>query len=387
MNGSRFMSWGINDGTYRTIKFTGIDDDFALGDVSLDIFLSTTSGNITRISPETYELVFQDDESVAGSEFNFVKDIDWVNEDVGNIDAQILWKKGDAVLERLTLELINGSAEEGVDFINNDPLVRELNPSFPPQDDKIFKHSLNIINDGVPNDKGRKSFTIRVKDTTGNSKGRNDPNEIEEFIILDVNAGYTANPYGVFHLQDDFTVLDSTGTIKIIVERWSGTLNQQFLDYVVEPISAVEGTDYVPHPQSGTLVWPHTDGTDKDFSIDIIEFPVYQADKSFKVTFSNPVGGSSFEDPNDTEVVVTITSDDPVPSGSQLELQSDFSVIESTGRIKIKVNRTGVLTDEVRLGFSVSGGNATIGQDYTVNSGGQPLTWPSNVGGEDSFTI
>ena len=108
-----------------------------------------------------------------------------------------------------------------------------------------------------------------------------------------------------------YSVGENTGTVTITVTRTGGSDGAVSVGYATSDGSATAGSDYIT--TNGTVNWADGDGTDKTFTVSIIDDSEVEGDETVNVYLTSPTGGASLGT-NDT-AVLTITDNDTASGG------------------------------------------------------------------------
>jgi hypothetical protein len=173
------------------------------------------------------------------------------------------------------------------------------------------------------------------------------------------------------------TVNETAGTVTLTLARSGGTDGPLSVNYQMTPGTAGI-TDYTD--ASGMVTWADGDATDKTIVVAITNDTLIEPDETFTVAISaTPASVLGAQ----TNVVVTIQSDDvPVPGTASFSVATS-SVNENAGTASITVTRGGGSDGAVSVHYATADGSANAGSDYTATSG--TLTW--NDGDATSRTI
>ncbi len=125
--------------------------------------------------------------------------------------------------------------------------------------------------------------------------------------------------------------------------------------------TAEAGTDYTA--KSETLTIPAGETT-ASFSVDTIDDQDPEEDESFTVTLSNPSGATLL----DGTGTGTIAANDGGGTTPQLSI-ADAAAVTEGETAQFTVTLTGIVDQEVTVGFRTGDGSATAGDDYTTESG------------------
>lgn len=206
--------------------------------------------------------------------------------------------------------------------------------------------------------------------------------------------------------EESFEVAEEAGVVTIRVERSQGEDGAVSVQYATSNGTATAGQDYTP--ASGTLSWAAGDGSDRTFTVPILNDSAAEGSETFQIALSNATGGASVSSERGTTIVRILASDggsgggggnggddDPDDDGDDDDDDNragtikfderDFVALEESGKAVITVERSGGEAGTVSVQFSTQNGTATAGQDYTAVSG--TLTWGPGDGGHKTFTI
>ena len=162
-----------------------------------------------------------------------------------------------------------------------------------------------------------------------------------------------------------YAVMENGKQLTITVQRSGVTTGQTDVQYSTANGSGQSGVDFTS--TSGTLSFAAGE-TSKAFIIPISDNTTVDGSHSFTVNLSSPTNGAGLDIAVST---VTINDNESFTNGSgSLKFsQGVYTVLESSGRAKIIVNRVGG-TGPASVGYSTNGGGlALAGTDYTAVSG------------------
>jgi hypothetical protein len=140
-----------------------------------------------------------------------------------------------------------------------------------------------------------------------------------------------------------------------------GTTFPASVSYAVTGGNATAGSDYTGG--SGTLNFA-AGATSATFNVAIVNDAVYEGNETIVLSLSNPVN-ATLGTPATT--AVTIIDNDAPPT---LQFSSAaVSVMENAGTATITVSLAGSTSRSAAVNYTVTGGNATAGTDYSGGSG------------------
>jgi len=202
-----------------------------------------------------------------------------------------------------------------------------------------------ILNNGLVD--GAKTFRVILSNPTGGA-----------ILGTRTNAlvSITDNDWGVQFRSATFSVAEDAGAVLITVARRDDGTLPVTVDFATTDLTATSGLDYTGF--TNTLSFAAQE-RDKLVPVPILNNSLKQANKTFRVTLSNPVG-ATFGGQKAT--TVTIVDNDP---GFQFELAS-HTVAEDAGTVRISVLRgTDDTNSPVTVDFATTDLTATNGLDYT----------------------
>lgn len=205
-------------------------------------------------------------------------------------------------------------------------------------------------------------------------------------------------PQGMLRFTSNaYTVTESLSTVTIAVVRTGGNQGTVTVDYETQADTAVPGTDYTNI--SGTLTMAPKE-TSKTFTVQIVNNPLAQGNKTFKLLLKNATNGSTLGSPSTAVVTIfdnqssstsstassgaSSSSSSVNPAGVLGFSAAGFTPNEAGGSLTITVNRVGGTTGAVSVTYGTSNGTATAGADYNATSG--TLSFAAGEGSK-TFTV
>lgn len=186
------------------------------------------------------------------------------------------------------------------------------------------------------------------------------------------------NPGTLQFDQEEISVDESTGLANLKVTRTGGTNGKVTVQYKVTGGTATSGSDYTL--SEGTLTFENGDHAPQYIPISIIDDSNYEPDETVQVSLSHVTGGAIIG--KQSSSTLTIINDDAPKLGTLQFNPATLKVVENSGTALLTVTRTGGTDQTISISYSVTGGAATNGSDYTLTSG--TLTFEN---GETSKTI
>ncbi len=206
--------------------------------------------------------------------------------------------------------------------------------------------------------------------------------------------------------EDSFEVIEEGGMAVIVVERSRGEDGDVSIDYSTSDGTATEGSDYTG--ASGTLSWSHNDGSDRTFTVPILDDAEAEGTETVVLTLSNPTGGAIIRSGRGSSTIRILASDggaggpgggddnpgnDDNPGGGNGDDragrikfdQRNFVTTEGAGVAVISVERSRGEDGAVSVDYSTQDGSALAGTDYQAVSG--TLNWGPGDGSRRTFQV
>lgn len=204
--------------------------------------------------------------------------------------------------------------------------------------------------------------------------------------------------------EDSFEVIEEGGMAVITVERSRGEDGAVSIDYATADGTAVDGADY--SGVSGTLSWDDGDGSDRTFTVPILDDAEAEGVETVQLSLSNPTGGAVIRAGRGSSTIRILASDggaggpgddnpnnDDNPGGGNGDDragrikfdQRNFVTTEGAGVAVISVERSRGEDGEVSVEYSTEDDSALAGEDYEAVSG--VLTWAAGDGSRKTFQV
>ena len=159
-------------------------------------------------------------------------------------------------------------------------------------------------------------------------------------------------------------VSESGGSLMIPVERIAGLDGAVSVTFTAVNGTAVAGSDFTATTQ--VLSWGDREEGVKTVSIPITNDFLADANEMFTFTLSNATGGALLSPTRSTGTATIIDEDQP---GVLAFSSPAFSALENAGTATFTVRRTDGNLGAISASYSVTGGTAVAGQDFTAFSG------------------
>uniref|UniRef100_U3K352 Adhesion G-protein coupled receptor V1 n=1 Tax=Ficedula albicollis TaxID=59894 RepID=U3K352_FICAL len=277
------------------------------------------------------------------------------------VNITVVRSRGSYGRVRLCFQIINGTAEEGIDF---SPTVREM--VFEPEEEsKII--SIEIHDDDFP--EGPENFSLMITEVELQGSGfdftvRENGLQVDQPPIIGnistvwVTIAKNDNAEGVIEFDPQYVLLEveeDAGLIMIPVVRKRGTYGNVTADFLSRSISALpDGVDYVIH--NNTVTFYH--GQNQSFIyISIINDEESEFAEQFEIQLTGATGGAVLG----LHLVsqITIAKSDS-PQGLVRFLNQSLIILPNpdvTTTVSLVVERTGRLV-EAQINWDILGPNA-----------------------------
>lgn len=170
----------------------------------------------------------------------------------------------------------------------------------------------------------------------------------------------------------------ATGQLQILVMRIGGNSGAGTVEYALTDGTAVSGKDY--EPISGTLTFGSKE-TSKKLTITIKNNTAVSGQRTANLTLKNPTGvlllGTpataviNINDPfsSSSSSAATASSSSAAATTAVLSLSATTYTVLEGQTLTVTVNRTGVTTSAVTIGYATSNGTGLSGVDFVGTSG------------------
>ena len=169
-------------------------------------------------------------------------------------------------------------------------------------------------------------------------------------------------------VTDTATVGESAGSVSVSVFRTGGSVGTITVDYFTTNDTALAGSDFVA--TTGTLGWAAGDTAPKTITVPILNDSVPEFPEVFNVMLVNPrvvATGLPGMLGLTTNVKVTITDDDF--AGTVQFTSAIYNANENGGSTVLTVRRTGGVSGQALVDYTVTGGTASPGTHFNLANG------------------
>lgn len=215
---------------------------------------------------------------------------------------------------------------------------------------------ISIKDDAI--DEDNEDFSIELSNPTGDALLGN--RTIAPVVILDDDG-----PGELSLESSSYAISENSDSIELIVLRTGGYEGAVSIDYSTSDDTADDITDY--RAIDGRLAFEDGERS-KIVTIEIINDDAFEANETFNLRLSNPLGGADFSEIDSSSI--TILNDDVNPLTTVIQLEStNYESLENSGVVQITLRRLGDTSNEVTVDYSTSDGSALGGEDYEKASG------------------
>ncbi|XP_032062639.1 adhesion G-protein coupled receptor V1 [Aythya fuligula] len=295
-------------------------------------------------------------------EFTFSRELVQITEEEKWVNITIVRSRGCYGRVRLWFQIINGTAEEGIDFT---PMVRELLFE-PDEDSKMIV--VEIHDDDIP--EGPEDFSVMITEVEVEGSGFDftikenglqvdQPPIIGNISTVRVTIAKSDNAEGVIEFDAQYIHLqveEDAGVVMIPVVRKRGTYGYVTADFLSRSISALpNGVDYIIHNTSVTF----NHGQNQTFIyISIIDDEESEFAEQFEIQLTGATGGAVLG----LHLVSQITiakSDSPQGivrflNQSRITLPNPDTPME----VSLVLERTGRLLGDTQINWDILGPNS-----------------------------
>ncbi|XP_054253432.1 adhesion G-protein coupled receptor V1 [Indicator indicator] len=329
---------------YYQFQLTGISDGGLINE-------SNSTANITMAASD-----------FPYGEFAFSRELLQTTEEEKWVNISVVRSRGSYGQVRLCFQIINGTAEEGVDFT---PTVRQL--LFEPHEESKMI-LVEIHDDDFP--EGPEDFSVVINKVELQGSGYDfaikenglqidQPPIIGNTSTVRVMIAKSDNAEGIIEFDPQYIFLEveeDAGLIMIPVVRKRGTYGYVTADFLSRSISALpDGVDYVIHNNS--VIFHH--GQNQTFIyISIIDDEESEFEEQFEIQLTGATGGAVLG----LHLVsqVTIAKSDS-PQGIIRFLNQSRIVLpnpDNPTTVSLVLERTGRLLGETQINWDILGPNS-----------------------------
>ncbi len=280
---------------------------------------------------------------------SFVQNAYQFNEEDGTVALTVSRLGSSTGSISVNYSIVPGSALSGSDYTDVSGILTWLDGDTASQ-----AIAVELLDDG--DYEGEQSFTVTLSDPQWATLNTPESAAVTINDDVDLNHGsleFTGTPYNVS---------EDGGSITLTIARTGGSDGLVSVNYGTVNGSATAGSHY--KGSSGMLEWADGEATARQLSVSLLNDATYDGDKTFTLLLFKQAGGVEIGASN--PVTVTIIDDEPAPSPGVLEFTSATqAVAETDGTIQITVTRLGGSDGAASVDYSVGGGTASAGDDYT----------------------
>ncbi len=233
--------------------------------------------------------------------------------------------------------------------------------------------NISLLDNGLAGTGATRTVVFKAQNPVNALLGENDGTALT--IDYSSGGGATTNSNSQPNVQFGVTsssVTEDGNSTDITVSLSQAYASTVTVDYSVTGGTATNGTDY--SLSSGTLSFPAYT-TSQTITVDITDDSNNESDETIIISLSNPLNASLGTDDTYT---LTITDNDgsSSPSTPNVYFETSTSTVsEASNSTTIKVKLSDTYSSTVTVDYSVTGGTATNGTDYSLSSG--TLSFPA----------
>lgn len=194
-------------------------------------------------------------------------------------------------------------------------------------------------------------------------------------IVRTFTVSTIGSPGALQFSAPTYSVAEGVATVTLSVTRSGGSTGAASVHYATSDGSATAGSDYTA--ASGTLSWAAGDVAAKTIAIPIANDTIAEANETFSVTLTNPVG-ATLGTPNPATVTI-------LDKSSTVQFNPAVLSVNEGNNAVLTVSRTGSSVGAVTVAYATANGTALSGGDYLATSG--TLSWADGDGTDKTITI
>lgn len=297
---------------------------------------------------------------LTGSSYN-------IPENGGTVSVSVSRTGGNYGNASVAYSTSNGSAVSGGDYTSTSGTF-----TWTSGDASTKTFSIPILDDGVV--ESSETLSITLSSPSGVTLGSPSSGTV---TIADNDVWV---PGSLQLAGSTYSLAENGGSISITVTRTGGSSGAATVNYATSNGTATAGSDY--SAASGTLYWTDGEFASKSFTIAVLDDSTYESNETVNITLTGATG-ASLSSPS--TAVLTITENDPAPTGTLQFSPASYSVAENGTSVSLTVTRINGSAGSASVNYATSNGTATAGADFTAASG--TLNWSPGDTATKSFSI
>ncbi|OWK61600.1 G-protein coupled receptor 98, partial [Lonchura striata] len=357
--GEIIIYWNITP-PHQTEFIEAVDDNYPEEKHYYQFQLTRVSdGGLINESSSTANITMAASDYPFG-EFSFSHELLLTTEDEKWVNITVVRSKGSYGRVRLCFQIINGTAEEGMDFTL---IVKEVMFE-PAEESKIIL--IEIHDDDFP--EGPENFSLIITQVELQGSGfdftvRENGLQVDQPPIIGnistvwVTIAKNDNAEGIIEFDPKHVLLqveEDAGLIMIPVLRKCGTYGNVMADFLSRSISALHGVDYIIH--NNTVVFYN--GQNQSFIyISIINDEESESAEQFEIQLTGATGGAILG----LHLVSQVTIAKSDSSQGMVRFLNQSQIIlpnpDATTTVSLVVERTGQLV-EAQINWDILGPNS-----------------------------
>lgn len=363
------LEWAENDATDKTISVPVNTTTAFAGAKSFAIVLSNQSASAELGSPGTATVEISGAASASAGTMNLADSNLSVAQSAKSVTVSVTRSQGAVGASSVSYATTNGTAIAGTDYTRTEGVLEWA-------DGDASVKSFTVPVSSTTAFSGSKTFQVAISNPTAGAM-LGDTSDATVTIV-----GSKTASAGSFQLSSaGYPVNQSSGSLKVTVNRVGGSNGAASVAYATKNGTAVAGTDY--QAVSGTLQWADGDAGAKTFTVSISTSTAFTGSKTFTLLLANPSAEAKIGTPS--TATATISGSAAAPTGSLQLTASSYAVNQTAGSLTVNVSRANGSNGATSIAYATSNGSAVGGTDFTATSG--TLNWANGDTANKSFSV
>ncbi len=361
------LAWQDGDDSDRQVEIVVLDDEQPEGTENLIVGLSAATGGAVLGSSSQAELEIVDDDSASVSLLAFADAGRSVGESSGSVTVTVV-RSGSlatpASARAITQDL---SASAGLDYVAIDRAL-----AWPAGDGTARSFNVTLLDDDLV--EGDELFEVILTDLEDAGLGAPSAMSVE---IVDDDVGLSQIRFASGAVE----VGEADGELDLVVRRTGSLELDASVRVTGQPATASVPADFLAPSQ--TLEWEAGDGSDRIYTVTLVDDQLVEGSESFVVRldqFVNSQPGSP------AQVTVELLDDDTPPAGAIGFAASSYTASEADASIDFELVRSGGDSGTASVLLEIVPVEAQPGSDYLTPQSLQ-LDWDDGEDGSRTFAV
>ncbi|MFT3706940.1 MAG: Calx-beta domain-containing protein [Archangium sp.] len=360
------LSWGNGDSTSKTFTVTLLDDAVYEGSEAFSVALNNATGGAT-LGTASGTVTISDDELPQRGTLAFTTNTFTAAENGGSVTITVTRTGGSNGAVGVSYATSNGTATSGSDYTASSGTL-----SWPDGDASSKTFTVAVLNDTAF--EGGETVNLALSAATGGATLGT------AAAVLTITDDESPNPGTLSFSNAAYSVTENGVSLVVSVTRTGGSDGAIGVTYAASPGTASASSDFTP--TSGLLAWSNLDSSTKTFTVNIADDAIYEGDETILLALTAPTGGASLGAATSTATI----RDDELPSPGSVSFSvAMLSLVESSPRATISVQRVGGSDGQISVAYASGDDTATAGVDYSSVSG--LLSWTNGDTAAKSFDV